>query len=259
MDLQIRGKAALVTGASSGLGLAVATALAAEGVRVAISSRDRSRIDAAAVAVGNGTVPLVCDLADTVARAALVDQASAYLGSLDILVVNSGGPPSGPFDTTDDGSFAAVLDEHLGGVVALARAAIPAMRERGWGRILTITSCMAKQPAAGMILSNVARAAVASFCKTCANEVAMHGITINNLMPGYTMTDRIAVLSNQIGERSGMSASDVIGSWEAEIPAGRLGEPEEFAAVAAFLCSKQAAYLTGTSISVDGGWNRSLF
>jgi 3-oxoacyl-[acyl-carrier protein] reductase len=259
MDLQIRGKAALVTGASGGLGLAVAKALAGEGVRVAISSRDQSRIEAAAVRVGDGTVPLVCDMTDHVARAALVDEASARLGSLDIMVVNSGGPPPGPFDAPDDESFAAVLDEHLGGVVALARAAIPAMRERGWGRILTITSCMAKQPAAGMILSNVARAAVAAFCKTCANEVAMHGITVNNLMPGYTMTDRIASLSDQMAERSGTNARDVVAAWEAQIPAGRLGKPEEFAAVAAFLCSTQAAYLTGTSVSVDGGWNKSLF
>lgn len=259
MDLQIRGKAALVTGASGGLGLAVAKALAAEGVRVAISSRDQSRIEAAAVAVGGETVALVCDMADPVARAALVEEASARLGSLDILVVNSGGPPPGPFDAPDDESFAAVLNEHLGGVVALAGAAIPAMRERGWGRILTITSCMAKQPAAGMILSNVARAAVTAFGKTCANEVAMHGITVNNLMPGYTMTDRIASLSNQMAERSGTSARDVVAAWEAQIPAGRLGTPEEFAAVAAFLCSTQAAYLTGTSISVDGGWNKSLF
>ncbi len=259
MDLKIRGKTALVTGASGGLGLAVAKALAAEGVRVAICSRDRSRIEAAAALVGEGTVPLVCDMADRVARAALVEEASARLGSLDILLVNSGGPPPGPFDAQDDDSFAAVLHEHLGSLVTLAGAAIPAMRERGWGRILTITSCMAKQPAAGMILSNVARAAVAAFCKTSANEVAMHGITINNLMPGYTMTDRIASLSNQMAERSGTSAGDVVAAWEAQIPAGRLGTPEEFAAVAAFLCSTQAAYVTGTSISVDGGWNKSLF
>ncbi len=259
MDLKIRGKAALVTGASGGLGLAVAKALAAEGVRVAISSRDRSRIEAAAALVGDGTVALVCDMADSVGRAGLVDEASAQLGSLDILVVNSGGPPAGPFDAPDDDDFAAVLNEHLGGVVALAGAAIPAMRERGWGRILTITSCMAKQPAAGMILSNVARAAVTAFCKTCANEVAMHGITINNLMPGYTMTDRIASLSNQMAERSGTSPRDVVAAWEGQIPAGRLGTPEEFAAVAAFLCSTPAAYVTGTSISVDGGWNKSLF
>ena len=259
MDLKIRGRSALVTGASGGLGLAVAKALAAEGVRVAISSRDRSRIEAAAGLVGHGTIPLVCDIADPVRRAALVNEASDRLGSLDILVINSGGPPPGPFDAPDDKSFAAVLNEHLGGVVALAGAAIPAMRQRGWGRILTITSCMAKQPAAGMILSNVARAAVTAFCKTCANEVAMHGITVNNLMPGYTMTDRIASLSNQTAERSGTSASAVVAAWESQIPAGRLGTPQEFAAVAAFLCSAQAAYLTGTSISVDGGWNKSLF
>ncbi len=259
MDLQIASKAALVTGASSGLGLAVARALAAEGVRVAISSRSRSRIDEAAALLGNGAVPLVCDVADPVARAALVDEASARLGSLDILVVNSGGPPSGPFEAHNDGRFAAALNEHLGGAIALTRAVLPAMRERGWGRILTITSCMAKQPSAGMILSNVARAAVTAFAKTCANEVAMHGITINNLMPGYTTTDRITELSGQMAERAGTSTESVVAGWEKQIPAGRLGTAEEFAAVAAFLCSIQAGYVTGTSISVDGGWNRSLF
>lgn len=259
MDLQIRGKSALVTGASGGLGLAVAKALAAEGVRLAISSRSRSRIEQAAASVGGGTVPLVCDMTDTGARAALVDDATAHLGSLDILIVNSGGPPSGPFDAQNDQGFAAVLNEHLGGVVALAGAAIPAMRERGWGRILTITSCMAKQPSAGMVLSNVARAAVTAFGKTCSNEVAMHGITVNNLMPGYTRTDRIAELSGQMAERGGTSVDTIVGAWEAQIPARRLGTPEEFAAVAVFLCSMQAAYVTGTSISVDGGWNKSLF
>lgn len=248
-----------MTGASAGLGLAVARNLAAEGVRVAISSRSRSRIDEAAALIGEGAIPLVCDLSDAVSRAALVDEATARLGALDILIVNSGGPPSGPFEAQEDALFAAALDQHLGGAVALTRAVLPGMRERGWGRILTITSCMAKEPSAGMILSNVARAAVTAFAKTCANEVAMHGITINNLMPGYTMTGRIAELSGQMAGRSGTSAETVIAGWEAQIPAGRLGTPEEFAAVAAFLCSVQAGYVNGTSISVDGGWSRSLF
>lgn len=259
MDLKIKGKTALVTGASGGLGLAVARALAAEGVRVAISSRSRSKINAAATTVGGDAVPLVCDMTDAASRATLVEQAANQLGPLDILVINSGGPPSGPFETHDDQAFAAVIDEHLGGAVALTRAALPSMRARRWGRILTITSCMAKQPSAGMILSNVARAAVASFAKTCANEVAMDGITVNNLMPGYTLTDRIAELAGQAAERSNRPKDAVIGDWEAAIPAARLGTPEEFAAVAAFLCSAQAGYVTGMSVSIDGGWNRSLF
>lgn len=259
MDLRIKGRTALVTGASGGLGLAVARALAAEGVRVAISSRSRSKINAAAAAIEGDAVPLVCDMTDRAARAALVGQASNQLGPIDILVVNSGGPPSGPFESHDDEAFAAAVDEHLGGAVALTRAVLPSMRERGWGRILTITSCMAKQPSAGMILSNVARAAVTAFAKTCANEVAMHGITVNNLMPGYTMTDRIGILSGQMAERTGRGKDEVIGDWEAQIPTGRLGTPEEFAAVAAFLCSVPAGYVTGMSVSIDGGWNRSLF
>jgi 3-oxoacyl-[acyl-carrier protein] reductase len=259
MNLRIKGRTALVTGASGGLGLAVAQALAAEGVRVAISSRSRSKINAAAATIEGDAVPLVCDMTDKAARASLVGQAANQLGPLDILVINSGGPPSGPFESHDDQAFAAVIDEHMGGAVALTRAVLPSMRERRWGRILTITSCMVKQPSAGMMLSNVARAAVASFAKTCANEVAKDGITVNNLMPGYTMTGRIAELSGQMAERSGRSTDEVIGDWETQIPAGRLGTPEEFAATAAFLCSAQAAYINGVSLSVDGGWNRSLF
>jgi 3-oxoacyl-[acyl-carrier protein] reductase len=259
MDLQIAGRTALVTGASGGLGLAIARGLAAEGVKVAISSRSRERIDAAAEAIGHGAEPFVCDMKDHEARAALVGQATSRLGPIDILVINSGGPPSGPFESHDDQRFADALDEHLGGAVALTRAALPSMRERHWGRILTVTSCMLKQPAAGMILSNVARAAVAAFVKTCANESAADGVTVNNLLPGYTLTGRIAELSGQAAERTGRSAEDVIGDWEAQIPAARLGKPEEFAATATFLCSEQAAYITGASISVDGGWNRGLF
>lgn len=259
MDLHIRGRTALVTGASGGLGLAVAQALAAEGVRVAISSRDRARIDAAAATIGADAVPLVCDMADREARAALVDEAAALLGAVDILVVNSGGPPSGPFESHDDRAFAAVVDEHLGSAVALTRAVLPLMRQRQWGRILTVTSCMVKQPGAGMVLSNVARAAVAAFAKTCASEVAGDGITVNNLMPGYTLTGRIAELAGQAAARSGRGVDDVIGDWEAQIPAGRLGTPEEFAGVATFLCSAQASYVTGVSLAVDGGWNRGLF
>ncbi|MDT9600379.1 SDR family oxidoreductase [Sphingosinicella rhizophila] len=259
MDLKIAGRTALVTGASGGLGLAIARGLAAEGVKVAVSSRSSERIEAAAETIGHGAVPLVCDMTDHKARAALVDEAASRLGPLDILVINSGGPPSGPFESHDDRRFAAALDEHLGGAVALTRSALPSMRERRWGRILTITSCMLKQPAAGMILSNVARAAVAAFVKTCANESARDGVTVNNLLPGYTLTGRIAELSGQMAETTGRSAGDVIGDWEAQIPVGRLGTPEEFAAAAAFLCSEQAAYITGISLSVDGGWNRGLF
>ena len=258
MNLKIKGRTALVTGASGGLGLAVAQALAAEGVRVAVSSRSRSKINAAAATIEGDAVPLVCDMTDHAARAALVGQAANQLGPIDILVVNSGGPPSGPFESHEDQAFAAVIDEHLGGAVALSRAVLPSMRERRWGRIITITSCTTKQPLPGMILSNIARAAVASFAKTLSNESARDGVTVNNLMPGYTMTGRLAELSGQTASRGNRSAEDVLGEWEAQIPAGRLGTAEEFAATAAFLCSQQAAYITGVSLSVDGGWNRSL-
>jgi 3-oxoacyl-[acyl-carrier protein] reductase len=133
------------------------------------------------------------------------------------------------------------------------------MRKARWGRIVTITSCAVKQPVPGLILSNTARAAVVGFVRSLANEVAADGITVNNLMPGYTLTDRIDELAKQTSQRTGATEAAIVAKWEEQIPAGRLGRPEEFGAVAAFLCSMQASYVTGTSISIDGGWNRSLF
>lgn len=259
MDLGIAGRRALVTGASDGLGLAVARALAAEGATVAIASRTRGNIECAAASIGAAAVPFVCDMRDAAARNALCTEVEAAIGPIDILVLNSGGPPGGSFESHPDARFAAAVDEHLGGTVALARAVLPGMRARRWGRIVTITSCSVKQPADGMILSNVARAAVVAFVRTCANETAADGITVNNLMPGYTRTARIDQLAAQLAATGNRSSEDIIAAWEAGIPARRLGTAEEFAAAAAFLCSVPASYITGTSISVDGGWNRSLF
>jgi 3-oxoacyl-[acyl-carrier protein] reductase len=263
MDLGIKDKLALVTGASSGLGFAVASALANEGVNVAICSRDAGRIDAAARRINaqvsrDAATAFVADLTDRNARESIASQVAARLGAIDICVINSGGPPSGPFESHPPERWESAVDEHLGAALALVRATLPAMRKAGWGRIITITSCSLKQPVSGLILSTTARAAVLGFVRSLANEVAADGVTVNNLMPGYTHTDRIADLAKQMSERSGTAEAEIIGKWEEQIPMGRLGRAEEFGAVAAFLCSALASYVTGSSISVDGGWNRSL-
>jgi 3-oxoacyl-[acyl-carrier protein] reductase len=142
--------------------------------------------------------------------------------------------------------------------VELCRAVLPGMKQRGWGRIIAITSIAAKQPVDGLILSNAARAAVTGFARTLANEVARHGITVNTVLPGYTRTQRVESLAETLAAERGCSPDEVIGKWTAEIPAGRMGEPDELAALVAFLASDRAAYITGSSIAVDGGWIRSL-
>jgi 3-oxoacyl-[acyl-carrier protein] reductase len=178
---------------------------------------------------------------------------------VDILVTNSGGPKAGRFDTLTPEDWDAATRVLLTSAVGFAAAVLPGMRERRWGRILNVTSIAAKQPVDGLMLSNSLRAGVVAFARTLANEVAADGITVNNLLPGYTRTERVVDLSAQMAAAGGTTADAVVARWEAEIPMRRLGEPREFAALAAFLASEQAAYITGQSIAVDGGWIRGLF
>lgn len=257
MDLGIATRHALVMGASSGIGFAIAEFLAAEGCRVSLCSRDRSRIDAAAARIGTKARGYVCDMSDKQARREIANLV-AKRAPIDILVINSGGPPSGPFEAHDDPAWDSSIDEHLGGARDLVRTVLPGMKARQWGRIMAITSCFVKQPGDGMILSNTARAAVVAFARTLANEVAASGVTVNCVMPGFTQTDRLDNLAGQVADQGGIATAEVIDRWTSQIPARRLGRPEELAAAAAFLCSDQASYVTGVSLSVDGGWNRSL-
>ena len=190
---------------------------------------------------------------DRVARAALEE-----FGRVDILVNNSGGPPSGPFESYSPEMWESATRLLLFSVVGLTRAVLPGMKERRWGRILNVTSIAVKQPIDGLMLSNSLRAAVTGFARTLANEVASFNVTVNNLMPGYTRTDRMEQLARAAAERSGTPLPDTFSKWEKEVPMGRLAEPREFAALAAFLASDRAGYITGSSIAVDGGWIRSL-
>jgi 3-oxoacyl-[acyl-carrier protein] reductase len=193
---------------------------------------------------------------DDVARVA--DAALREYGRVDVLVTNGGGPPAGPFESHSNEVWDAAVRQTLLSVVALARAVLPGMKERRWGRIINITSIAVKQPVDNLILSNSVRAAVTGFARTLANEVASLGITVNNVMPGYTRTDRVTSLAEKNAQTHGTSPEEQHALFEKQIPMRRLGEPREFAAMVAFLASDRASYTTGASVPVDGGWIRAL-
>jgi 3-oxoacyl-[acyl-carrier protein] reductase len=248
MDLGIAGRRAAVAAASAGLGLGAARALAEAGVRVAICGRDRERLDDAVAAVGEGAVAIQADLSDAHRAGWFVEEAAERLGgAVDILVANAGGPPPGTFATTELDDYRAALELNCLSTIAMCRAAVPGMRERGWGRVVAITSLGARQPIGGLIASSTARAAVTAFLKALALEVAGDGVTVNSVQPGTHLTARVAALSGAgVEERA------------AAIPAGRLGDPDDFGAVVAFLCSRQAGFVTGVGLPVDGGAHRGL-
>ena len=262
MDLGLKGKIALVAAASQGLGRAVAEELAAEGPSLILCARHDAALQETCAAIvntyGTPVLGLATDVADPAAVARLVEAGLVRFGRVDILVTNAGGPPAGTFDTLSAAQWEAATHLLLTSVVELTRAVLPGMRERGWGRILNITSISVKQPVANLMLSNSLRAAVTGMARTLATEVAAQGITVNNILPGYTRTERVVGLADATAAREGISAAEATARWEAEIPMRRLGEPREFAALAAFLCSERASYITGTSVPVDGGWIRGL-
>jgi 3-oxoacyl-[acyl-carrier protein] reductase len=262
VDLGLKGRVAVVCGSSQGLGRAVAEALAAEGARVVVNSRSPAKVEAAraeiAAATGAAVEGIAADLTDPAAVESLIEDAARTLGQVDILVTNTGGPPSGPFEAHGPEVWRQAIARNFESVVNLVRAALPGMKERRWGRILNVTSISVKQPVAGLILSNAVRAGVTGFARTIANEAAPFGVTVNNILPGYTRTERLVELAGAIAGREGGTAEDAYGRWESEIPMGRVGEPHEFAALAAFLCSERASYITGQSVAVDGGWIKGL-
>ena len=262
MDLGLEGKVALVAAASKGLGRAVAEELAAEGASLIICARGRESLEEAraqiAGATGAQVVSVAADVASPVDVARVVRSGLDEFGRIDILVTNSGGPVAGGFDSLSAEAWDEATRVLLTSVLEFTRAVLPGMKERGWGRILNVTSIAVKQPVENLMLSNSLRAAVTGFARTLANEVAPHGVTVNNLMPGYTRTERVEELAQTLADRDGVAPSVFKARWESEIPMRRLGEPREFAALAAFLASERAGYITGTSIPVDGGWIRSL-
>ena len=262
MDLGIRGKIALVSASSRGLGRAIAEELAAEGANLVMCARGEDVLRQTADSIRKNSSVTVVKVAADVSQQSGLDRVTKTaldkFGKVDILVTNSGGPPSGTFESFDPEAWESATRLLLTSVVGLARAVLPGMKERRWGRILNVTSIAVKQPIDGLMLSNSLRAAVTGFARTLANEVALYNITVNNIMPGYTRTDRVEELARQTSEKTGASLTDAFAKWEREVPMGRIGEPREFAALAAFLASERASYITGSSIAVDGGWIRSL-
>ncbi len=261
MDLGLTGRVAIVAAGSKGLGRAVAEELAAEGAAVVICARGREALDEACQAIvarGGRAHGVVADVSEPAAPARVAADAVRVFGPVDVLVTNSGGPRSGLFETLSDEDWDAAARTLLWSTVAFVRAVLPDMRARRWGRILNITSIAAQQPVHGLMLSNSLRSAVIAFAKTLSNEVGADGVTVNNLLPGYTRTDRVVELADQMAASGGTTAAAIFEKWSAEIPMRRLGESRELAALAAFLASERASYITGQSIAVDGGWTRGL-
>ncbi len=257
----LAGRVALVTGASSGLGLAAAGALAARGARVAIASRGGDKLEAARrrlEAAGTEVVAIPADVRNADALAELVAGIEQRLGAVDVLVANGGGPTAKPALELTEADWEAALPLALLFVPRLCRLVIPGMRRRGWGRIVAINSISARQPIPGLALSNALRPAVLGYLKTLSQEVAADGVTVNAVLPGYTLTERQDELAADRAARSGLSRDEVIATWTAQIPAGRMARPEEIGAVIGFLCSEEASYVTGQALAVDGGYLRGL-
>jgi 3-oxoacyl-[acyl-carrier protein] reductase len=262
MDLGLRGKVAFVAAGSKGLGRAVAEELAAEGAAVAINARGVDALESTCKSIRSSTNAEVLALPGDVSLAQeahrMATTAIERFGKIDILVTNAGGPPSGQFESLSAEMWQAAVDVTLLSVINLTRAVLPGMKKRKWGRIINISSIAAKQPVNGLMLSNSIRAAVGGFARTLASEVAPFGITVNNMLPGYTRTERVEQLSAATATREGVSEEEAVARWTTEIPMGRLGEPREFGALAAFLASDRASYVTAQSIAVDGGWIKAL-
>ena len=262
MALELEGKVALVTAASKGLGRASAEALARAGCDLAICSRDQAAVEKAAEeirrATGRAVLPLAADLgrAEDVQR--VFEATMTAYGRVDVLVSNTGGPPPGPFMAFDDAAWQEAFDGLLMPAVRLARAVVPGMTERNWGRILFITSSAVKQPIPALVLSNSLRAAVTAMAKTLAGQVAKHGITVNCVAPGRIFTDRVRFLDGEAAKASGRSMEDIQAEQGARIPVGRYGEPREFGEAVAFLAGQHASYITGSTLAVDGGAISSL-
>ncbi len=262
MDLGLKDKTALIAGGSTGLGKAVAMELAREGSKISICARDRAKLEAAAAHIKKETdgevFTVSADLTDTADARAFVRSSIDHYGTADILVNNAGGPPSLPLMEIDDDLWQQGFRLNLMSTIAMTTEVIPTLKAKKWGRIINITSISVKQPIEGLILSNTIRSGVIGFAKTLSTELAPYQVTINSVCPGYTLTDRVTDLSKVLAERENTTPENIFNQWESAIPMGRLGTPEEFAAMVTFLASNRAGYITGAAIQIDGGWYRGI-
>jgi len=253
VDDSLRGRVAVVNGASKGIGRGIAEALASAGVSLVISARNSAALEATArdIAAAHGVevAPVAADVARADAAERLVAAAVGRFGRLDILVNNSGGPPQGTFADLDDAAWQAAFELLLLGVVRGVRAALPHLRASGHGRIVTVASTSVRQPIPGLLLSNSLRMAVVGLSKTLADELAPDAVTVNTVLPGRILTDRL----RERAAFEGASVDDVARTAARDVPLGRVGLPSDLGGLVAFLCSDAAAYITGTTIPVDGG------
>jgi len=262
MDLGLKGKVAFVAGGSQGLGKAVATQLCREGAKVAVCALDDPElpkgVEEIRAATGGEVIGIPADVTDAEQARQFIRKGMEHFGTVDILVNNAGGPPSKTFLEIDDDMWSFGVKLNLMSTIVMTREVVPVLMEKKWGRIINMTSISVKQPIDGLILSNTVRAGVIGLAKTLSNELASHNITVNNVCQGYTMTERVRSLAVVTAQKEGSTPEAVIKRWESSIPMGRLGTPEEFAALVAFLASDCAGYITGASIQIDGGWYKGV-
>lgn len=262
MNLGLNNRVAIVAASSRGLGKACALELAREGANVVVCAREADSLAATAAEIqavsGAEVLPIATDLTDAAQIEHLVDETLRRFGRIDVLVTNNGGPPAGCFGDFDDNAWIAAHQLTLMSAVRLIRAVLPSMRAQHWGRIINITSVSVKQPIDNLLLSNVYRPGVVGLAKTLSAQVAADGITVNNVAPGYTRTDRVLELAGARAAEQGRPVDEVLDETSAGSPMQRMGEPEELAALVAFLASERAGYITGTTIQVDGGYVRGL-
>ncbi len=263
MDLQIKGKTVLVTASSTGIGRAIAEIFTQEGCNVAICARTKDELIKTANEIKRnyGTEPLwcVCDVTSEKDIYNTVEIVEKNFGNIDILVNNTGGPTSGIFEKITDEDWQGAVDLILMSAVRFTRRVLPAMKEKHWGRIINITSVSVKQPIHNLMLSNSIRSAIIGFAKTLSNELGHNNITVNNIAPGYTLTNRLYELSVVRSKMIGESHERVLAEMAKEVPLQRLGRPDEVAAAAVFLASERACYITGTTLQVDGGLIKGLY
>lgn len=262
MDLGLQGKVALIAGGSMGLGKAVATELSREGAKIAICALDDPELPGAAEDIrketGGEVLAVPADLTNMDEARGFVRKSMDHFGTVDILVNNAGGPPSVPLMDIDDDLWYFGFRLNLMSTIAMTTEVVPVMKEKKWGRIINMTSISVKQPIDGLILSNTIRSGVIGFAKTLSTELAPHNVTVNSVCPGYTLTDRVRNLSKVVAERENTTPEAIVARWESTIPMGRLGTPEEFAALVAFLASDRSGYITGAAIQIDGGWYKGV-
>ncbi|NTV76309.1 MAG: SDR family oxidoreductase [Holophaga sp.] len=253
MELGITGRVAMVAAASKGLGKAAAAALVKEGCRVSICGRDQAALEAARAELGGSVLAVPCDVTNPTEIEDWFKATLAAFGQVDILVTNTGGPPAATFLDLTEAQWESGVQSTLLNVVRMSRLVLPGMRERKWGRIVHITSLVAKQPAPLLTISSTLRAGLSALTKTMATEFGPDNVLVNALLPGHVMTDRQLHLAEVRSQKDGTTVEEYFEKANASIPVRRLGRPEEIGDVIAFLCSDRASYLTGSSIQVDGG------